>query len=217
MFDRVQAIRRAVCWEEKGYIFDPNSMSVEEMDKKVKDIDRARYWKDKGYDFDPNLVTAQEMDKRAKELDEAKHWEKLGYYYDPNSQKVFLSKDKRTELSSLAGIHTGSTYTIPNFRTSTTYQNAPNLPRMRTNPVSNGSFYPNTGGGHWVSRNIDSGRFIQLEDDSLWQVEPLDHTTSWLWLYLTDVSVTESQDVFYPYLLVNTEDGEVVKAKLIAR
>jgi hypothetical protein len=210
MFERVSAIQRARYWKAKGYSFDPNSMTTEEMNEKVWDINRARYWKDKGYDFDPNLITALEMDKRARNLKDADFWKKLGYYNDPNSQNVWLSKDKQTLLG-------GSTYATPNLQSPIAYPVAGNLPRMHTQPASGSNDYPNTGSGHWIECNIDFGKFIQLEDQSLWEVQPLDHTTSYLWLRCRNISVIEGPDISYPYMLANTIDGEVVRARLKAR
>ncbi len=74
-----------------------------------------------------------------------------------------------------------------------------------------------TGGGHWLKERIDSGNSIQLEDDSLWQVNPIDRINSSLWLPVDDIAVVESQDPSYPYFLINTVDKEKVEAKLISR
>jgi len=105
MFQKVTAIRRAEYWKEKGYNLDPNTMTSEEMDEQTKHIDRARYWKEHGYDFDPYVMTANEMDNKAAELNSINYWTQKGYYYDTNSQTVFLNSQKRTKLSSLAGLH----------------------------------------------------------------------------------------------------------------
>ncbi len=204
MYQRAQAIRTAEFWGEKGYLFDPNSMTRIEMGQKVKDIDRARYWKKRGYDFDANLMTAREIDQKAKELDKTKYWKKLGYYYDPNSQTVFLTSRKRTKLKSLAGLHGQAK--VPT--------NRPNLP---VSSADSGRIYINTGGGHWIRKNFDSGRFIQLEDNSLWEVSPIHRIDSMLWLPISEITVIESWNSYYPHLLINTDDGEKVEAKLISR
>ena len=211
MFERVSTIQRARYWKAKGYSFDPNSMTTEEMNEKVLDINRAIFWKDKGHDFDPNLMTRWEMDKRAAKLT-------LTVYIGPtSSQEVQLSKDNQTLFRSLAGVHTESTYATPNLQPPANYRGAANLPSVPMHPTGSSNYYPNTGSGHWVKCNIDSGNFIQLEDHSLWEVQPLDHVTSWLWLRLTNISVIEGRDISYPYLLANTDDGEAVRARLKAR
>lgn len=209
MYEKVRAIRQAQKWKQKGYNFDPNSMTADEMEVKAKDIDRAKYWQKKGYNFDPFKMTANEMNKKAEVIDEVKYWEQHGYYYDPNTKKVYLSKDMKKELGSLAGLH--GTYVVSQV---IGIRNPLPSPIMTFN---SGKIYNNLGSGHWIKENIDRGKFILLEDHSLWQVDPLDDITSWLWLRMADITVTESDDIVYPYLLVNTEDGEAVKAKLISK
>ncbi len=73
-----------------------------------------------------------------------------------------------------------------------------------------------TGDGHWVKGRIDSGNSIRLEDDSLWQVNPVDRIMCSLWLCTEKIVVAKSQNPSYPYLLINTDDDEEVEAKLIS-
>ena len=73
-----------------------------------------------------------------------------------------------------------------------------------------------TGGGHWLKERMDSDNFIKLEDDSLWQVNPVDRITYSLWLCTEKIVVAESQDPEYPYLLINTDDEGKVEARLIS-
>jgi len=82
--------------------------------------------------------------------------------------------------------------------------------------TTSGKTYLFTGGGHWVNKIIDSGNFVKLEDNSLWQVNPIDRINCSLWLYTEDITVVESQNPYYPYLLINIDDGEKVEAKLIS-
>ena len=85
-----------------------------------------------------------------------------------------------------------------------------------TQPVSGLTYYT-LGSGHWVSKNIESGKYIKLEDGSLWEISPLDKINTILWLILDDITVTESSNLLYPYLLVNTDDNETAEARLIAK
>ena len=78
-----------------------------------------------------------------------------------------------------------------------------------------GRGYPGVGSGHWVSQVMDRGRVVKLEDGSLWEVAPLDRLDSALWLPVTDITVTDGDDLLYPYKLINTDDHEVVNAKLL--
>ena len=69
---------------------------------------------------------------------------------------------------------------------------------------------------HWVRENIDSGKYLKLQDHSLWEVHSSSVANARLWHYLSGVVVTESENSSYPFLLINTDAGEVVEAKLLA-
>ena len=71
------------------------------------------------------------------------------------------------------------------------------------------------GGGHWIEKVLDDGSIIKLEDNSLWQVDPLDKIDSALWLPLDNITVIEGDDPTYPYKLVNTDDNHLVDVKPI--
>jgi len=81
---------------------------------------------------------------------------------------------------------------------------------------SSGTYW-DTGGGHWIQEVTGSGKYIQLEDDSLWEVSPLDTMDTALWLATTDITVVDSDDALYPYRLINTDDGETAEARLVSR
>jgi len=96
------------------------------------------------------------------------------------------------------------------------YQQAQNsLHLSPEGPSVNRKTYINLGSGHWITKNIEQGKFIMLEDGSLWEVSPIDRIYSMLWLPIAEISVLETQNPFYSYTLVNTDDGEKVEAKLI--
>ena len=68
-----------------------------------------------------------------------------------------------------------------------------------------------TGGcnsGHWISDNIDDGKYIKLEDGSLWEVDGADTVDSSLWLETDDITVCDGK-------LINTDDKESVEARHI--
>jgi hypothetical protein len=221
MFEKVQDIRRAAYWATRGHAFDPNLLTGKEMDQKVRDIERAEYWKaERGYAFDANSMTAQEIDQKAKELDTAAFWERSGCYYDPNSQKVFLDEGMHTELSTLAGLH-GSHQGgdppgqgISRGRDSTGFLKP--APTSQTLSSAGGT-YPNLGDGHWVKKKMDRGRFVMLEDRSLWRIGPTDRIDSRLWLSLEEIVVTNSGNPRYPYRLVNTDSSNAVAARFVSR
>ena len=79
--------------------------------------------------------------------------------------------------------------------------------------------YLGVGSGHWIRENVDGGRFILLEDNSFWQVDPLDRIDTILWLPVSDVTVLESSSGSpgYNYLLINTDDGEQAHARYLGR
>lgn len=73
-----------------------------------------------------------------------------------------------------------------------------------------------TGDGHWIQDNAD-GRIISLEDGSVWEVSAIDQVDSMLWLPVTNINVADNPSGgSYPYLLVNTDDGEKVEARLVS-
>ncbi|UCC99709.1 MAG: hypothetical protein JSW66_07455 [Phycisphaerales bacterium] len=81
-------------------------------------------------------------------------------------------------------------------------------------PASKQKRYLFTGGGHWLKERVDSS--IKLEDGSLWQVNLVDRIVCSLWLCNEKIVVAKNQNPDYPYLLINTDDGEKVEARLIS-
>jgi hypothetical protein len=82
-------------------------------------------------------------------------------------------------------------------------------------PISTGGVYVGSSTGHWISEVSSNGKYVELEDGSLWEVDPVDAIVSSLWLPTEDIVVVESRDAVYPYRLVNKDQGETVKARLI--
>lgn len=73
--------------------------------------------------------------------------------------------------------------------------------------------YPAIGHKRWVKSKADGGKFIKLEDGSLWEVSPIDKINTMLWLPLDDVVVVESKNPLYPYKLVGERDA--AEARLV--
>jgi hypothetical protein len=65
----------------------------------------------------------------------------------------------------------------------------------------------------FVSINIDSGRKIQLNDNSIWDVDPKDYNISEAWLSSIPVKIVPSYDPDYPCLLVNRNTGVSIKVR----
>ena len=81
---------------------------------------------------------------------------------------------------------------------------------------SGGRVYYDTGSGHWVSEVSGGGRYVTLEDGSVWEVEPLGRIDTGLWLLVDDITVTDNGSTTgYPYQLINTSEGEVVDARYL--
>ena len=73
--------------------------------------------------------------------------------------------------------------------------------------------YPGVGQEHWVKETVDSGAFIRLEDNSLWEISPIDTINTILWLPIDNIIVIESTNALYPYKLVGERD--IAEAKLL--
>ena len=52
------------------------------------------------------------------------------------------------------------------------------------------NIYLGVGQEHWVQETIDSGAFIRLEDNSLWEISPIDRINTILWLPIDNVIVS---------------------------
>ena len=83
--------------------------------------------------------------------------------------------------------------------------------------VNSGQVYARVGSGHWISEKVDRGRFILLEDGSLWEISPIDRINTMLWLVAEKIIVIENADPFYPYKLINSDSGDTAEAKLISQ
>ena len=70
---------------------------------------------------------------------------------------------------------------------------------------------------HWISRNIDSGRQIKLEDESLWEIAPIDRVDTATWLATERITVVKGHNPDYPYTLINTDTEEAVDAQLLSQ
>jgi hypothetical protein len=82
--------------------------------------------------------------------------------------------------------------------------------------VRSASVYMGEGAGHWIESVMDDGSIIKLEDGTLWMVSPLDIIDSALWLPISEITVVDGNNPVYPFRLINTDDNEIVNAKLIA-
>ena len=61
--------------------------------------------------------------------------------------------------------------------------------------------------GHWVKKVMDSGRFVFLENGSVWEISAIDRIDTTLWLPVTDITICDGNT------LINTDDQEKVSAR----
>lgn len=78
-----------------------------------------------------------------------------------------------------------------------------------------GGVYAGVGNEHWIETVTSNGKVVELEDGSVWEIEPADQIDTALWLATADVIVKESRSRIYPYLLINKDDGETAEARLL--
>jgi len=71
------------------------------------------------------------------------------------------------------------------------------------------------GKGAVLSQNIAGGRYIELADDSLWEINPDDVPTASGWISPVTINVTSNPDSNWPYLLVNSATDSKLRAKSI--
>lgn len=67
--------------------------------------------------------------------------------------------------------------------------------------------------GHYISDVMDMGKLIKLEDNSLWQVDPVDTPDSMVWLMADDVVICSDGK------MINTSEstGNTIHVKLLTR
>lgn len=68
---------------------------------------------------------------------------------------------------------------------------------------------------HWLRDKMEEGRIVVLEDESIWEVHPSDRLTTRGWLRISTITVKQSQKEGYPYLLLNTTEGEQARANYV--
>ena len=69
----------------------------------------------------------------------------------------------------------------------------------------------------WISDKSGDGRYIELAEGSIWEVDLIDRIDSRLWLRIDDVIVVEKGSILPIYHLVNIAQGEVVGADYVGR
>lgn len=139
--------------------------------------------------------------------------------YDASTNAVYIDWDKRMKAYIGLGLlmEKNSAFKNDVLALTNKYFGNPETPSVSSPQPSipnNQKVYSDTGSGHWISKNTD-GIYIKLEDGSLWEVSSFDRIDSRLWLAIDDITVIESDNPYYPYTLINTDEGEEADAKLL--
>jgi hypothetical protein len=78
--------------------------------------------------------------------------------------------------------------------------------------------YAAFGGGHLLRSVSDEGRYVTLEDGSVWEIEPSVRFQTAEWQPQAPITVrTGRGEDGYTYEIVNTQDDEGAMAKYVAR
>jgi hypothetical protein len=91
---------------------------------------------------------------------------------------------------------------------------APAEPVLQTGPPSKD--YSRLGTGHWVKKTMDNGIMVVLDDNSLWEVQASDVSTTATWTQGTPISVGVSKGD-YPYQLIDVSTSKAVVAKWVGQ
>ncbi len=70
--------------------------------------------------------------------------------------------------------------------------------------------------GHQMKNSIE-GRFVILEDRSLWEVAQSDRHKPTLWLKSDSITVLDNLSHLYPHKLVNYGSGDTIEARYLGR
>lgn len=76
--------------------------------------------------------------------------------------------------------------------------------------------YPSPGPGHFVKENREGGRYLLLEDKSLWEIEPRSRFRTSEWQELEGISIRFADgEPPYAYELSNVDRDEGVAARWV--
>ena len=70
---------------------------------------------------------------------------------------------------------------------------------------------------HWIKNVVERGQTIQLEDGSIWQINPFNKVDAILWMAVERITVVDSGNALYPYKLINSDSKSTAEAKLISK
>ncbi|MBZ5556438.1 MAG: hypothetical protein LAO77_04100 [Acidobacteriia bacterium] len=89
------------------------------------------------------------------------------------------------------------------------------IPAAASAPVA---VYTALGGGHLLRSVTEEGRFVTLEDGSVWEIEPGVRFQTMDWQPQAPITVRTTRGIDgYTYEIVNTQDDEGAMAKYLPR
>jgi hypothetical protein len=89
----------------------------------------------------------------------------------------------------------------------------PIQPDLRENPgIENGN-----GNGLRIQKVLERGRIIQLRDNSLWEVSPVDVVHTFNWRPTSNIVIVDGTDPAYPQRFVNQNEKEAVDVRPIGQ
>lgn len=73
------------------------------------------------------------------------------------------------------------------------------------------------GTAYELERILESGKYLQFDDKSLWEVNIIEDDDSQMWESGSEVILLESENEEYPYKILNAEMDKSVEAKLLSQ
>lgn len=91
------------------------------------------------------------------------------------------------------------------------------LPKVEDRRSLSSDVYYGSFDDHWISEVSSSGRFITLEDDSLWEISPGSRVFTSIWLPTSDIVIRPAATLTgsYTYVLINKDDEEQAYARYL--
>jgi hypothetical protein len=108
--------------------------------------------------------------------------------------------------------------TKPRTKPTVQYSFPPPQPRIRKAVRLWAHGAPMPSHGHYITEKIrDRNPRIRLEDDSIWEVSPVESYTMFMWLPAEEISLVQGDDPNYPVTMVNTHHGRSVNVRLLSQ
>jgi len=135
-------------------------------------------------------------------------------YADRNSAIAEAERRSAERPASSPALNESATESAPSPSTAPKSVTVPEPPSGSASLPS----YTGPSDGHWISQVFSSGRYVLLEDSSVWEIDSIDTIDSTLWLSMETVVVASSPYKGYVfYDLINTDSGDKVHATYIGQ